>query len=320
MTDLLTRSIERLPRWQQVRCHAVLNSVNGLSDRFLRRNEGGGMDGDLRQVGLTLESLEKVLRTLPLAPGAELNVVELGPGRTPHVGGAFALCGASSVVGLDVVSHLNNDADARPDAYLSLAEELATGSMTAFRETLGVDAASVYERASSTDRLPLVFGAFDGEHLPIPSSSIDLVISRSVLEHVRERRNEGLIRELYRVLRPGGSMVHWIDLRDHFHIAGNFEVEGDWLAALRYSEQEYENMFENRPVYINRLRSSEWRATFTASGFELDRWTKTRLPLPEGFTPDRLDPRWSSLSLDELSVGVIEIGVHKPYAERSADG
>jgi SAM-dependent methyltransferase len=54
-----------------------------------------------------------------------------------------------------------------------------------------------------------VFEAF-GESLPFESGQFDLVMARQALHHARDLR--ALIRELYRVLRPGGRLVA---MRDH---------------------------------------------------------------------------------------------------------
>ena len=48
----------------------------------------------------------------------------------------------------------------------------------------------------------------------IESNSIDLILSNSVLEHVDDF--SGLLTQLIRVLKPGASMLHIVDYRDHF--------------------------------------------------------------------------------------------------------
>lgn len=45
----------------------------------------------------------------------------------------------------------------------------------------------------------------DLSHIDLPSGSVDVVISRSVLEHIDEV--ESVYRELHRVLKPGGSFI-----------------------------------------------------------------------------------------------------------------
>lgn len=303
----LTRNIERLPRRYEVMAHGAINHLNGASTWLRRFREGGGMGGLASRVEFTLSSF---------APGLELltggdqatgpNVLELGPGKTPHVAAAFALCGASSVVGLDIVANIDSATVRSSRRYQELAASLTDGPASNFREALGASSEAVRERVNSDSPLPIVFGGFDGHMLPLPTSSIDVVVSGSTLEHVRRESLDPLLVELRRVLRPRGGMVHWIDLRDHFSITGYLTVTGDWLRALRYSDAEYEQMFSNRPIYVNRLRSGEWRDAFGRAGFDIRGWEEHRLPLPVDFERSAIGPRWQDLSDEELEVSVVE--------------
>ena len=67
-------------------------------------------------------------------------------------------------------------------------------------EVFGIDAdpgavgqAARFERATVLD--------LDGARLPYPDQSFDSALARDILEHLRDPG--GLVRELYRVLRPG---------------------------------------------------------------------------------------------------------------------
>lgn len=48
----------------------------------------------------------------------------------------------------------------------------------------------------------------------VATGSVDLVVSHSVLEHVRDP--DATLQDLHRVLAPAGFMVHAVDYRDHF--------------------------------------------------------------------------------------------------------
>ena len=97
-------------------------------------------------------------------------------------------------------------------------------------------------------------------------------------------------------------MVHWIDLRDHMRILGSDAVSGDCLEGLQYTEREYDSMFSHRPVYMNRLRSNQWKSLFEACGFEIVRWNPISIPLPEEFDRSQLQPPWCDDAEEELAV------------------
>ena len=53
------------------------------------------MCGQIENVAETLSSLGQLLASLPVV-ASEIDVLELGPGQTPHVAAAFSLCGLVS--------------------------------------------------------------------------------------------------------------------------------------------------------------------------------------------------------------------------------
>jgi SAM-dependent methyltransferase len=307
MQVVLNQSIDRLPRRLEVMAHGAINHANGVSSRLRRRREGTGMDGHSSRIDISLARLAPAVSLLTSPDGAAgWNILELGPGRTPHIAAAFALCGAASVTGLDIVANIDQARSRAPEHYRELATSLTEGRATILREALGASSEAVLTRVDSDRPLPIAFGSFEGDILPLPTSSIDLIISWSTLEHVRNESIDPLLAELRRVLRPGRGMAHWIDIRDHFRITGFLTAEGDWLRALRYTDTDYEQMFSKRPVYVNRLRSSEWQEKFGSAGFDIQGWSEHRLPLSADFDRFAIDPRWRNLSDDELEVGVIE--------------
>lgn len=54
-------------------------------------------------------------------------------------------------------------------------------------------------------RTDAIFVTFDGIHIPLESNSFDLIYCRQTLEHVRYPM--ALLREVHRVLKPGGYLV-----------------------------------------------------------------------------------------------------------------
>lgn len=93
----------------------------------------------------------------------------------------------------------------------------------------------------------------------IPSGSVDFMWSHAVLEHIRHRDFDALLREMRRVLRLGGVASHTVDLQDHL---------GGALNNLRFPEWLWEaDWFAGSGFYTNRIGYSEMMARFKAAGF-----------------------------------------------------
>jgi SAM-dependent methyltransferase len=125
--------------------------------------------------------LTKAARTLPRAAV----LLEIGSGATNAVGYALARSAWA------------------PEARIILQEPFAPLDQAADQR----DRAGASE--SALGRVRRITSLAD-----IAPGSVDLVVSHSVLEHVRDLPT--LFGELERVLAPGGAMLHVVDYRDHF--------------------------------------------------------------------------------------------------------
>ena len=231
------------------------------------------------------------------APVLEGRVVaELGPGQTANVLlGALAL-GAERAVALDVTTE---PVDAwTVERFRQVAAALADRAADLPPGTkLHLDRYDGVAVVPSSDR---TWVAYDGQTIPLPAATIDVVVSYSVLEHVREPGR--VLAEVRRLLTPTGGTWHAIDLRDHYRLGPG----EDWLSMLRHSNRAWELMTSNRSNWVNRLRATQWRTLFAAAGFHV-----TDAPVSEpfgaGFDRDRLAPAFRMLSTDELSYSWYEV-------------
>lgn len=245
-------------------------------------------------------------------------VLELGPGSSLTTLGCFVAGGAEKAVGVDI-----QPMDSKPDDYYEeagryLAVASGFGWWRHFVEFPNHDG-----RRFSAWRGSDFIGAvrkvdyrapIEGHHLPFENESFDYVYSNAVLEHVEPV--EATVRELARVLRPGGITAHEIDLRDH--------DSQDPLEFLRFIEEEWrkvstkygdkdqgierllEGSWEGR-VYCNRLRASDWVRVFEESGFEILREEPTIRVQESAIKRGSLAKPYSSMETDDLSIISVRI-------------
>ena len=95
----------------------------------------------------------------------------------------------------------------------------------------------------------------------ITDDSADMIFSQAVLEHVKKRDFLPTLRELCRILRPGGCCSHEVDLKDHL---------GGSLNNLRFSDRLWESdLFARSRFYTNRIRFDEMLLFFKKAGFRI---------------------------------------------------
>lgn len=95
----------------------------------------------------------------------------------------------------------------------------------------------------------------------IPDNSIDYIFSHAVLEHIRLAELKPMIKEMYRVLVPGGVMSHNIDYKDHLDESIN---------NLRFPEKIWESdLFAKSGFYTNRVPAVRMHKLFLESGLDI---------------------------------------------------
>jgi SAM-dependent methyltransferase len=101
------------------------------------------------------------------------------------------------------------------------------------------------------------------EESGLEEASFDYIFSNATLEHVHDPRC--CVRELRRLLEPGGIMAHQIDLRDHADFERPLEFlrvpEDEWAARMA--------PLQGDTCHMNRWRLSQWTSALEQHGFEL---------------------------------------------------
>ncbi|HPO13833.1 MAG TPA: methyltransferase domain-containing protein [Candidatus Hydrogenedentes bacterium] len=103
--------------------------------------------------------------------------------------------------------------------------------------------------------------------LPLRDASVDLMTSRSVLEHLTNL--EAFLREAQRIMRPGGYFIHWIPCKFAPFALIN-QALPNWLAkkVLYYIEPDVQGIC-GFPAKYDRCYPAALRRLLDAAGFEI---------------------------------------------------
>ena len=92
------------------------------------------------------------------------------------------------------------------------------------------------------------------------SSSIDIILSNSVLEHIKNIPD--VFQEEYRILKDNGAMLHFVDLRDHY-----FKYPFEMLTFSRFIWENILTSLKRGGGYQNRLRIDDYTRMAMEAGF-----------------------------------------------------
>src|SRR6266478_3719504 len=141
------------------------------------------------------------------------------------------------------------------------------------------------------------FAITDGEHLPFASESFDVVYSNGVLHHTPD--TAGAVREIHRVLRPGGqvrvmlyhrrSFAYWGEvIIRHGILKGEFR-RGNSTADIMSKYVEF-NESGGRPLVkvYSRRQARDLFAMFREVKVQVEQLTRPELYIIGRFIPERM--------------------------------
>lgn len=217
------------------------------------------------------------------------HALEIGPGDTLFSAMIARAHGASCCWLVDVAQFAHRDIA----PYKKMADELRARGLHA--PDLG-SSRSVDDVLSATGGRYLTDGVASWK--AIPDASVDFIWSQAVLEHIRRKDFAATMREMRRVLSPGGVCSHRVDLQDHLN---------GGLNNLRFSAALWESDFmAHSGFYTNRINYSKMLGHFKAAGFStevihVDRWSHLPTPRP------KLAPEFRGISDDELLISSFDV-------------
>jgi SAM-dependent methyltransferase len=180
-----------------------------------------------------------------------LRILELGPGDSLACGVLAVLGGAKESIHIDSGPYASIDASEYVKEYPELLSRVTSG--------ITLQKLSEINIRYFTDGIE--------SFKKIPSESIDFCFSNAVLEHIPLDHADQLVRELRRILKPGATMSHQIDFKDHIDSSLNNLCVSRSLWEKKWFAQK-------SGFYTNRYRLSDWIRMFESNGFFVDHVTK----------------------------------------------
>ncbi|MFA6450985.1 MAG: methyltransferase domain-containing protein [bacterium] len=154
------------------------------------------------------------------------------------------------------------------------------------------------------------FYEVDSASAPFEDCSFDLITSLVTLEHVGDPDGDPMdtVREIARLLRPGGWSAHNIGLSDHR------DIEKKPYDFLQLSDHEWKTFDCDHNQRANRWRASRWRNAFKEVGLEeihvinnIEKWPPLSDELLDSFHPD-----FKCLGREDLEVLDVTLIHRKP--------
>jgi hypothetical protein len=292
----------------------LLTYVPAINNLLPSKERGGHTDSAAYCYGVWMKHLTLLhAHGLPATPPT---IAELGPGESLGVGLCALLSGSSRYVGLDVLAHSDavrnqlilNELVTRfrerapspdkgwPEFSSYLDERLFPSHILterALEQALQPQRIEAIRRAvtapSPDNAISAEYKAPWSDPRVIEESSVDLVISHSVLEHVVDLA--GTYRALHQWLKPGAWMSHQIDLQSH-------GLTKRWNGHRTCSESVWQVAMGRRAFMINRHPASVHLRLMQEAGFRLI--THQKSFRKDGIRREELAERWTDISEEDL--------------------
>jgi SAM-dependent methyltransferase len=243
---------------------------------------------------------------------------EVGTGHLPVVPIGFYLCGAAGTISVDLnrridwellreaLRWITTNRDHIESLYTAeLVEPRLLDERLVVLSQLQDDPARFLEAAGI-----LYLAPQDAAKTSLAAGSIDCHYSVTVLEHIPEPVLRDILTEAKRLLKDDGVALHFIDPSDHFsHQDSSIHA----VNFLKYSDEDWWRLADNRFAYCNRLRASDFLRIVGDLAFEVVRSEAlideaAREALRNGFV---IDPRFRKYDIDDLSTTSLRLLLKK---------
>lgn len=239
---------------------------------------------------------------------------EVGTGHIPIAPIGWFLCGAGSIVTVDLHRRIEWGltrqslewmAEHRDEVFLALSGVV---NEKIFNERFSVLTKCQHAPKEFLKCAGIEYPApMDASQTSLPDESIDCHFSITVLEHIPTDAIRDIFTEAKSILKRGGAAIHFVDLSDHFQ---HQDASISGINFLRFSEEEWHRIAGNEFAYCNRLRVDDYLGMFANLGYALER-QEVGVDLQSKETLQRgnltVDPIFSKYSVDNICLTSLRI-------------
>lgn len=231
----------------------------------------------LRNFSEMMAALERVDRSF-----ANASVLEIGSGWFPTIPIMLSAAGARRVIMSDVTPHLDKGTLAAALAFVKPRLEGRKVSKTSSLEELNLEYLAPFDAAVLAD------------------GSLDVVVSRTVLEHIPPDDLRRLLIQLRPKLAATGVMVHCVDHSDHLE---HRDKSISKINFLTWSERRHRRVNRLLNGGENRLRHHEYLTLFDECGYDVA--VASGIPHPETLELANSLPlrgRFATMTAEQVSI------------------
>ncbi len=210
-----------------------------------------GYSPDSSNLELTINNYERIKSAIEKS-GESIKgsiILEIGSGWFPTIPILLVRDGAKKVIMSDLNVHMDEITFGETAAYLKnrFPNDDYIQSLTNFA-SLPIHYLAPFHISSLSDR------------------SLDIIISRAVLEHIPKSKMYNLFSSLRPKVSDAGLMVHLVDHSDHFEHQDKSITKVNFLT---WSEEKYALINYLIKYGENRMRHHEYQKVFIDSGYEV---------------------------------------------------
>jgi hypothetical protein len=250
------------PRMQPWQRKAAIDAVKASIPakralRALQRRWRPYQDNRSNSLFAFQQGLEQLSMLRDAGIATQGTVLEFGSGWVPVIPAMFHVAGADRLIVTDVERLMDSHT-------LDIAKRIVGSRLNELSDFLGTTDASLKTRLDEFH--PTYIAPWMAADMP--TASIDVLISRTVLEHVPVSELKSFLTQFRRLVRPGGAMCHIVDNSDHWE---HHDKSLSRVNFLRFSDRDlwWQIGCRNPQSFQNRLRHSDYAAIFATTGWDI---------------------------------------------------